>query len=399
MANRLVVFGGWLVRGDAVFEECSDGTRESYRRQVGVVQAEWAAEIRRQLTSRTTGVRSGPSCKANRGKEVHRLVATLSGAAVFRPDISHDHLEQVSRRQTAAAKRTEKMRGGAPDHLSGDGRRNFRCPPVRLDRETARLVRRMILVAAQAPDGYKGDPHTVSSMANLLLIFGAWVVFRDDVFEEVPPGCRAHYRKQAYLLREKRIGEADSTAGGSSGPPQAMDGVQSAMQVAGNVAASVPALGLVPTLPVVDAPGMKALGLWGAKLGIRIKWSSDNRVGYAEKPRVLLLPKKSSTVDQFGVILMGMAWIAPSIRALPEDMGYKAANLAGGALAVRLQISEYLATHTDDLKWGRLDDFPQLRAPVDQAVNWLWGVLNSLPPTALMDLTSIVPLTRRGGAP
>ena len=390
MANKLVVLGGWLTRGDDAFVEFSDHTVEGYRHLVGLVRAEWEAE--RESRSSPNGVRW--SRGTERDSEVVQLVAALSGGSVpedKRPYRFLRYLEGVSRRQATAATLTENLRGGAPDHLAGDDRRNFLSPAVRLKRETARLVRRMIFLTAGGQYGYRGDPHSVGSMANLLLLLGGWLVFRDEAFDKTAPGARENCIKQAASLRATRIIEADllsesSTAAVRSGPPQATDQNNQTVPVAGQVAASLPAAGSAPTTPpVVPALGTEALRLWAARLGIKIEWMEKWR-GYSAKERCLVLPMLRNEADQLAVILVGMVQAAPSIQELSREKHIAAGKLAAHGFASRLEISDLMAMRADMLKWDSPEDYPELRAPAQEGVNWLWHVFQNLPAAAFLDL-------------
>ena len=376
MTNKLVVLGGWLVHGDDAFVGFSDRTVEGYRHLVSVVQAEWEAE--RKSRSLPTGVRW--SRGTERDNEVGQLVAVLSGGSVPAdkwPYRFERYLEAVSRRQATAATLTENLRGGAPDHLAGDDRRNFLCPAVRLQRETATLVRRMNLLAASAQYGYRGDPHTVASMANLLLFGGGWLVFRDEAFDGIAPGAREKYIEQAESLRATRLIEADLLSGRSTA------GVR-----------SVPSA----TPPIVAAVWKEAVRWWAAKLGIEIKWT-DEVLNYFPEKRVLAILTKSNDADQVAAILIGMAAAAPSINKLSDSRRGVASVLAGRGFAERLKISELLAMRGDELEWPKPDDFPNLGVPVQEAVTWVWdGFCQFLPP-ALSELTGATRPTAPGSAP
>ena len=399
MTNKLVVLGGWLVRGDDAFVEFSDRTVESYRRLIGLVQAEWEAE--RKSRSGPTGVRW--SRGTERDNEVRQLVAALMGGSVpedkRRPYRYVCYLEDVSRRQATAATLTEILRGGAPNHLAGDDRRNFLAPPVRLKRETARLVRRMILLAANAQYGYKGDPQTVASMGNLLVFNGGWLVFRDEALDAIPPGSRENYIKQVESLRATRLIEADLLSAAGVRPPQAMDQSNQAIPVDGQVAASAPAVGSAPTAPPVKAKrGTNAARLWASELGIEIDWS-DRRMGYDSEKQVLTLPTLRNEADQLAAILIAMSSAAPSILGLSGDRCADAANLAAGGFAARLGIKESLATRCERVKWKRPSNHTELGAPVHEAVNWLCAVFQRLPAAGLMDLLGPDALVATGKQP
>ena len=378
MTNKLVVLGAWLVRGEDAFAELSDRTRKSYRHPVGLVQAEWEAE--RKSRPSPTGVRW--SRGTERDNEIVQLVVALSGGSVpegKRPYRYVCFLEEVSKRQATAATVTENLRGGAPDHLGGDDRRNYLSPGVRLNRETARLVRRMILLAAGAQYGYRGDRQTAAAMANLLLITGGWLVFRDEAFDATPPGTRENCIKQAESLRALRLLEADPLSECSTAGNQAIP-------VAGQVAASAPAVGSAPTAPPVRAKrGAEAVRLWASELGIETEWS-DRGMGYDSEKQVLNLLTLRNEADQVAAILIAMASAAPSIQGLSGDGCADAANLAAGGFAARFGIQETLATRFERVKWKSPSYHTELRAPVHEAVNWLWAGFRDLPARAFMDL-------------
>ncbi len=373
ITNRLVVLGGWLVRGDDAFVGCSDRTRESYRPLVCLVRAEWDAE----REASTTRVRWSHGTK--RATEVGRLVAALTGEFLSKHEESYSypysytlHLQAVSRRHAAAATLTANLRGGAPEHLTGDGRRNYLCPPVRLQRETAMLVRRMIVVAAGARYGYRGDPYTLASMATLLTFAGGWLVFRDDALDELPPGARESYKPQFEALRTARLLDADLPSQSST--------------AAGEGATSAPAGGSTPTAPqVAPGPGMRALSLWAVALGIQIEWT-DDALSYHRRKRRLRLSRYRMDVDQFVAILCGMVFPGPSMAAVSADRRRDVLVLAAQIFAARLKLSERFAVRMNSLACGGADDDIALRSIAQEAADWLWGVCQSLPSAALEDL-------------
>ena len=402
MTNRLVVLGAWLVRGDEALEalvNLSDRARDSYGHLVGLVRAEWDAE---RKASSTTRVRWSQGTE--RDTEVGRLVAALSGEPVSKHEESYSHpysyrlhLQKVSRRHAAAATLTANLRGGAPEHLTGDDRRNHLCPPVRLQREIALLVRRMIVAAARARYGYRGEPHTPASMANLLLFVGGWLVFRDEALDELPPGAREPCKTQVESLRATRLLEADllsqsSTAGARPGPPHAMDESTGANPMDQQVATSAPAAGWGSAgSPVEGAPGIIALEAWAAELRITIEWTYG-WMGYLRKYRVLRILIGLHKVDQFAAILMGMAAAAPSIRRLSGvNTRSIAAEMAAEDFAGRLKMSAWFGERTGELRWERPDDDTALRDLVREGADWLSEMFQRLPATALLDLTRAAP--------
>ena len=355
MANKLVVLGGWLTRGDDAFVEFSDHTVEGYRHLVGLVRAEWEAE--RESRSSPNGVRW--SRGTERDNEVVQLVAALSGGSVpedKRPYRFVRYLEGVSRRQATAATLTENLRGGAPDHLAGDDRRNFLSPAVRLKRETARLVRRMIFLAAGGQYGYRGDPHSVGSMANLLLLLGGWLVFRDEAFDKTAPGARENCIKQAESIRATRLLEADL--------------------LSGRFTASVRSGSSEATPSMVASVMKEVVRCWATKLGIEIKWGGSSR--YISKERLLFIPTAKNDAWQIALILMCMGLAAPSINELSGKRRFVATALAGRGFAERLEIREWLVERIDVPTWQSPDIALDLRMPVEEAVTWLWDSFCSL---------------------